>query len=93
MKSFYYLVNIERHDLPENDYDFILVAYDDEDGVSIHNKYIDGHDLKRFLNGDGPIHYEEMFTIDKEPHRVVYWAHSIERGWVERKEITLKTNN
>jgi hypothetical protein len=34
-----------------------------------------------------------MFTIDKEPHRVVYWAHSIERGWVERKEITLKTNN
>jgi hypothetical protein len=90
MKSFYHLVNIDRHDLPENDYDFILVAYDDEDGLSIFNKYIDGHNLQRFLNGDGPIHYEEMFTIEKEPVRVVYWAHSPERGWVERKEINLK---
>jgi hypothetical protein len=31
-----------------------------------------------------------MFTIEKEPVRVVYWAHSPERGWVERKEINLK---
>ena len=90
MKSFYYLVNIDRNDLPENDYDFILVAYDDDDGLSIFSKYIDGHNLQRFLNGDGPIHYEEMFNIEKEPARVVYWAHSPERGWVERKEINLK---
>ena len=67
-----------------------LVAYDDDDGLSIFSKYIDGHNLQRFLNGDGPIHYEEMFNIEKEPARVVYWAHSPERGWVERKEINLK---
>lgn len=90
VRSFYYLVTVNRQDLPENDYDFILIAYDDENGNGIFSKSIDGHDLQRFLNGDGPIHYEEMFLTDKEPSRVVYWAHSPERGWVEKKEINLK---
>jgi hypothetical protein len=83
------LVTINREYLPENDYDFILVAYDDENGVSIFNKYIDGPQLKSFLSGH-PIHYEEMFYVEEEPSRVVFWAHSPERGWAERKEIKLK---
>ena len=90
MKSFYYLVNIERFDFPENDYDFILIAYDDDEGLSIFSKYIDGNQLKNFMTENGRIHYEEMFLIEKEPARVVFWAHSPERGWVERKEINLK---
>lgn len=90
VRSFYYLVTVNRQDLPENDYDFVLIAYDDENGNGIYSKSIDGHDLQRFLNGDGPIHYEEMFLTAKEPSRVVYWAHSPQRGWVEKKEINLK---
>lgn len=89
IKSFYHLVTITRKDLPENDYDFILVAYDNEEGISLHNKYINGNDLRNFLNGDKPIHYEETFTTNENPVRVVYWAHSPKRGWCERKEITL----
>ena len=89
IKSFYHLVTITRKDLPENDYDFILVAYDNEEGNSLHNKYINGNDLLKFLNGDKPIHYEETFTTNENPVRVVYWAHSPKRGWCERKEITL----
>jgi hypothetical protein len=83
------LVNVERKQLPNDDYDFILIAFDDENGKSINSKYINGNDLKRFLKGDGPIHYEEMFLVDKDPSRVVYWAHSPERGWVERVEIKI----
>jgi hypothetical protein len=89
-RSFYYLVTINREDLPENDYDFILVAYDDENGVSIFSKYIDDAQLKNFLTHGHQIHYEEMFYVEKEPSRVVFWAHSPERGWAERKEIKLK---
>ena len=89
IKSFYHLITITRKDLPENDYDFILVAYDNEEGISLHNKYINGNDLLKFLNGDKPIHYEETFTTNENPVRVVYWAHSPKRGWCERKEITL----
>lgn len=89
MRSFYYLVTIHRHDLPADDYDSILVAYDDENGNGIYSKSIDGFELQKFLNNQGPIHYEEMFLTDKEPSRVVYWAYSNNRGWAERVEIKL----
>lgn len=89
MVPFYHLVNIERHDLPEKDYDFILVAYDDDQGLSIENEYISDTRLKEFIEKNTPIHYEKIFMIDKAPSRVVYWAHSSKRGWAERVEINL----
>jgi hypothetical protein len=88
-KSFYHLVHIDRKQLPANDYNFILVAFDDKEGKAIHTRYIDGENLKRFLNGDGPIHYEEMFIINEKPSRLVFWGHSPKRGWAERVEIGL----
>ena len=84
--SFYHLVNIERYELPADDYTSILVAFDDEDGVGMYSTSVEGNDLQRFLNGDGPIHYEQMFMTDKKPTRVVYWGHSDKRGWAERVE-------
>jgi hypothetical protein len=89
MRSFYYLVTIHRHDLHADDYDSILVAYDDENGNGIYSKSIDGYELQKFLNNQGPVHYEEMFLTDKEPSRVVYWGYSSKRGWAERVEIKL----
>ncbi len=86
MKSFYYLVNIEKHDLPGTDYKHILVAFDDETGKSINSKYITGLDLENFINKGERIHYEEFFLTDAEPKRVVYWAYSEQRGWCERVE-------
>jgi hypothetical protein len=86
MKSFYYLVNIEKHNLPGTDYKHILVAFDDENGKSINNKYITGLDLENFMNKGERIHYEEFFLTDTEPKRVVYWAYSEQRGWCERVE-------
>lgn len=89
MYSFYHLVNIERRDLPADDYSSILVAFDDENGIGINSKSIDGYQLKQFMEHGTPIHYEEMFLTDKNPSRVVYWAYSKERGWAERIEIPL----
>ena len=90
VRSFYYLVTVHRHELPETDYDFILIAYDDENGKGIYSKSIEGHDLQNFMNNNEPIHYEEMFLTDVEPSKVIYWAHSPERGWVERVEKPIK---
>ena len=89
MHSFYHLVDIQRHMLPENDYDFILIAFDDENGEAIHSDTIKGNKLNRYLYENIPIHYEEMFLTEKNPSRVVYWAHSEKRGWAERHEIEL----
>lgn len=85
MQSFYYLVNVEKHLFADNNYKFVLVAFDDENGTAINTKYIEGHELQSFNNGHN-IHYEEFFLTDKIPSRVVYWAYSEEKGWCERVE-------
>lgn len=89
MFSFYHLVNIERQDLPADDYISILVAFDDENGIGINSKSIDGYQLKQFMEQGATIHYEEMFLTDKKPSRVVYWGYSEKRGWAERVEFPL----
>lgn len=87
--SFYYLVDITRDMLPANDYESILVAFDDEKGEGINHKYITGEKLKNFIQNGTPIHYEEMFPSERTPKRVVYWGVSKERGWAERVELKI----
>ena len=90
MHSFYHLVNVEKHLFVDNNYKFVLVAFDDENGESINSQFIEDYRLVNFNNGHN-IHYEEFFLTDKIPSRVVYWAYSEEKGWCERYEH--KINN
>lgn len=87
MYSFYHLVTVQRQDLPGTDYTGILIAFDDENGIGVHSKMIEGHTLRKFVEEGTPIHYEEMFLTDKNPARMVAWAISKERGWAERVEF------
>ena len=89
MVSFYHLVNITREMLPADDYESILVAFDDETGTGVSHTYISDKRLSDFLNKNQPIHYEEMIMVDKQPSRVVYWGLSKERGWAERVEFDI----
>ena len=86
-KSFYHLVTVHRNELPGDDYTSILIAFDDENGIGVHSRNIEGHELQNFLDNKGPIHFEAYFDyFDKEPKRMVAWAISKERGWAERIE-------
>ena len=89
MYSFYHLVNVTRDMLPGDDYESVLVAFDDENGEGINHNYVKGHRLSNFLTKGDPIHYEEMFLTDKNPSKVVYWGLSKERGWAERVEFKI----
>ena len=89
MHSFYHLVDIQPSYLPEKDYNFILVAFDDENGEGIESEFIEDRRLKRFIEDGTPIHYEKMFMTDVNPSKVVFWGHSEERGWAERYEVEL----
>jgi hypothetical protein len=84
------LVNVEKHLFADNNYKFVLVAFDDEKGESLNSQFIEDHRLIGFNNGQN-IHYEEFFLTDKIPSRVVYWAYNEEKGWCERYEH--KINN
>ena len=86
-KSFYHLVTVHRNELPGDDYKSILIAFDDENGMAVNSRYIDGYQLQQFLENKGPIHYEEYFQyFDKKPVKMVAWAISETRGWAERIE-------
>ncbi len=89
MFSFYHLVNIERNQLPGDDYDSILVAFDDENGIGIETESINDFRLKVFMEKGTPIHYEKMFLTDKNPSRLVCWGYSPTRGWAERVEFNI----
>jgi len=90
MFSFYHLVNVERNQLPGNDYDSILIAFDDDKGIGIETESITGYQLKEFMENGKPIHYEKMFLTDKSPSRLVCWGHSPIRGWAERIEFNIE---
>lgn len=89
MFSFYHLVNVDRNQLPADDYTNILIAFDDENGIGINQTNINDNRLTEFLKNGRPIHYEEMFMTDKKPSRCVFWGYSSTRGWAERIEIKL----
>lgn len=89
MSSFYHLVTVHRHDFPANDYQHILIAFDDEHGEKINHRYIVNGQLKHFMETGQPIHYEEFFLTEKLPRKVVFWGYSNERGWCERTELDI----
>jgi len=85
-KSFYHLVTVTPQQLPGKDYEHILIAFDDENGININSKYIRGEQLRIFMEEGKNIHYEEYFLTDKTPKRMVAWGWSNARGWTERIE-------
>tara|TARA_R110000803_G_scaffold178291_2_gene240710 strand:- start:321 stop:896 length:576 start_codon:yes stop_codon:yes gene_type:complete len=89
IKSHYQVISITRDMLPENDYESILVSFDDIDGNGIHQVYIDDQRLHDFISSDTTIRYEEIFHSNIIPYRVVFWGVSKERGWAERVETLI----
>jgi hypothetical protein len=74
--------------LPGNDYEHILVSFDNKEGKGIHQTYITDDRLVSFLQGS-TIHYEEMFCTTSTPVKVIYWGFSKTKGWAERREFSL----
>jgi len=90
LNSFYYLVTVHRHELPGDNYSSILIAFDDENGIGVKSRHVEGSELEEFLKNGKPIHYEEFFTYTgKKPMRMVAWAVGRDKGWAERVEHAL----
>jgi len=89
IKSHYHVINITKDMLPENDYESILVSFDDKNSKGIHQVYIDDQRLQDFISNGTLIHYEEMFFSSKIPYKLIFWGISKERGWAEKFETIL----
>jgi hypothetical protein len=87
MFSFYHLVQFNKSHFKSNDYDFVICAFDDEDGKEIWREDYSEQRFKEILNSPGEWYNEEKFFLtDKVPSRLVIWAHSKSQDWAERIE-------
>lgn len=91
MESFYHLVTFDKSLFKENDYEYFVVAFDDENGIGIHREDLNAEQVRELLSRkDQFVSFERFFLTDKKPYKWVVWAYSKSKGWAERIEHIIK---
>jgi len=89
VKSFYHCINFSKKDFKQNDYDCMIVAFDDADGNSVFRDDWDEARIKYNFSHPGDwFSFENIFNeqYQKDPVKWVMWGHSKSKGWAERIE-------
>jgi hypothetical protein len=84
-RIFKHCIDIQYSQVTENDYDFWVVAFHDENDNTIHRKDADKDEIVRMKND--PDNYCKVwreFPTTVNPKYWVVWPHSISKGWCER---------
>jgi hypothetical protein len=82
---FKHCIDIGFDSVPENDYDFWVVAFHDENDETIHRQDADVHEINRMKNDpDGYCKVWREFQTTHKPKYWVVWPHSQSNGWGER---------
>jgi len=90
LSIFKHCIDIGYDKIPENDYEYLVVAFHDNNDDTIFRKDADVNeinDIKRDPDGYGKIWRE--FQTDKKPSYWVVWPFSTSKGWCERITGTL----
>jgi len=82
---FKHCIDIGFDSVPENDYDFWVVAFHDENDETIQRQDADIHEINRMKNDpDGYCKVWREFQTTHKPKYWVVWPHSISKGWGDR---------
>jgi glycosyltransferase involved in cell wall biosynthesis len=82
---FKHCIDIGYHQVPENDYEFWVVAFHDEKDETIHRKDADPSEIQRMKNDpDGYCKVWREFQTTHLPKYWVVWPYSTSKGWCER---------
>jgi hypothetical protein len=85
--SFYKCINFDKTVFKLKDYDFWVVALDDENGLNVQREDLNEGQIKELMARPGNhIGMERFFLTEKKPAKWVIWAHSKSEGWAERIE-------
>ena len=82
---FKHCIDIDYKSVPEEDYEFWVVAFHDENDNTIFRKDADQNEVKRIMNdpdGYGKVWRDFQTTI--KPKYWVVWPYSTSKGWCER---------
>jgi len=77
-------IDIYKPDLPENDYDFLVCVFKDQDNKDLFRKDLDVHELNSLMNQDPNdkfIHIWREFETNVRPMKWTIWPHTKSKGW------------
>jgi hypothetical protein len=82
---FKHCIDVQYSQVPEDDYDFWVVAFHDEKDETLFRKDADDNEIKIMKRDpDGYCKIWREFPTVKKPSYWVVWPHSISKGWGER---------
>ncbi len=84
-RIFKHCIDINYSSVPENDYEFWVVAFHGENDETIYRKDADVHEIERIMkdpDGYGKVWRE--FQTSVQPKYWVVWPYSTSKGWCER---------
>lgn len=86
-RVFKHCIDVPRGSLPENDYEFWVVAFHDEKGETINRRDADKNEIGRLMAGsDGYCKVWREFQTVAQPKKWVVWPYSKSKEWCERIE-------
>jgi hypothetical protein len=82
---------IDKEMVPENDYEFWVVAFNREGGETIFRQDEDVNEVRKLLQGDSQkIKICRTFQTAETPHTWVLWPYSTSKGWCDKIEEKIK---
>ena len=82
---FKHCIDIQYSQVPENDYEFWVVAFHDENNETLHRQDADINEINRMLKDpDGYCKVWREFQTVKSPKYWVVWPFSKSKGWCDR---------
>ena len=82
-----YCIDLYKKSVPESDYDFWVIAFEDDAGVEIYREDADAKEVERILQQDKQNPFAQIwrkFYVQQEAKTWIIWPHSISKGWCER---------
>jgi len=87
LNIFKHCVDIGFDQIPHDDYDVIVVAFEDKDGIELYREDAMPDEINRIkIDPDGYGKIWRQFNTTVRPSKWIVWPHSISQGWCERLE-------
>jgi hypothetical protein len=84
-RIFKHCIDIPFNRVPYDDYDFWVVAFEDENGIEIYRQDAAADEIRRIKNNvDSYCKVWRTFNAINKPCKWIIWPHSTEHGWCER---------
>lgn len=81
---FKHCIDLSYDQVPENDYDFWVVAFKDKNGNDMYRQDADAEEIKRIKNDpDGYCKIWRTFETSVKPSSWIVWPHSLSKGWID----------